>query len=117
MNQFYFNKASIPRRVKQAKNLRDALGVWGTDRLLHVANSCEIAKNDAYRLEYGRIHKRYANFAFLISETIGHNNLEYTAETLLIWMTEDFELAATGAQKDAAGLCGAELALIIQAHA
>jgi len=116
MNQFYFEKASIPRRVKAAKSLREALGLWGTDRLLQVANSCEAAKDDPYRIEYGRIHKRYANLSFLISEAIAHNVLEYTAETLLLWMKEDFDVAATGAQKDAAGICGAELALIIDNH-
>jgi hypothetical protein len=113
MNQFYFGKASIPRRVKAATSLREALGLWGTDRLLHVANSCESATDDSYRFEYGRIHKRYANFSFLISEAIAHNVVEYTAETLLLWMKEDFDAAASGAQKDAAGICGAELALII----
>ena len=86
--------------------------MWGTDRLLNVANSCEAATDDTYRFEYGRIHKRYANLSFLISEAIGHNVVEYTAETLLLWIKEDFVLAATGAQKDAAGICGAELALI-----
>jgi len=113
MNEFYFKKASVPRRVKEAHSLRDALGLWGTDRLLNVANTCESVKDDPYRFEFGRIHKRYANFSFLISEAIANNVVEYTAETLLLWMREDFDSAATGAQKDAAGICGAELALII----
>ena len=114
MNQFYFNKASVPRRVKQAGDLREALGLWGTDRLLHVANACNVAKDDTYRFQFGRIHKRYANMAFLISEAIANNVVEYTAETLLLWIKEDFDLAASGAEKDAAGICGAELALIIK---
>ncbi len=114
MNQFYLGKASIPRRVKNASSLREALGSWGTDRLLNVASSCETAPDDDYRFEYGRIHKRYANLSFLISEAIAHNVVEYTAETLLLWIKEDFDLATSGAQRDAAGLCGAELMLIIK---
>ena len=82
MNQFYFNKASVPRRVTQAGDLKEALGLWGTDRLLHVANACHAAKDDTYRFQFGRIHKRYANMAFLISEAIANNVVEYTAETL-----------------------------------
>ena len=95
--------------------MREAMGLWGTQRLLNVARVCEEANSeDKYRKEFGRIHSRYANLTFLISQAIGTDNFKYTAETLLHWMAEDFEKADTGAQKDAAGLCGAELTMIME---
>ena len=112
MREIYISKASVPRKALSAPTLREAMGIWGTDRLLNVVKSCEESE-DSYRVEYGRIHKRYANLAFLISEAIEAENLKYTAETLLHWLVEDFEGALTGVQKDAAGLCAAELAKII----
>ena len=115
MNDFYFKKASVPRVVLSSSSLREAIGHWGTHRLLNVASSCEQAgETDTYRKEFGRIHSRYANLTFLISEAIANDNLKYTAETLLHWIGEDFEKAETGAQKDAAGLCGAELTMIME---
>jgi hypothetical protein len=112
MKEIYTSKASVPRQALAAPTLREAMGVWGTDRLLNVVKSCEESE-DPYRIEYGRIHKRYANLTFLIAEVIGTENLKYTAETLLHWLVEDFEEAQTAAQKDAAGLCAAELTKII----
>ena len=112
MNEVYFKKAAVPRRALNAPNLREALGVWGTDRLLSVVEACTHA-DEPYRTEYGQIHKRYANMTFLISEAIAANNLQYTAATLLHWIDEDFKNALTGAQRDAAGLCGAELVKIM----
>ena len=113
MNEIYFQKAAVPRKALAAPTLREAMGVWGTDRLLNVVRSCENLE-DPYRREFGKIHKRYANMTFMISEAIGNENLKYTAETLLHWISEDFEDATTGAQRDAAGLCGAELTKIME---
>ena len=115
MRETYFKKAAIPRTAKNAPNLREALARWGTDRLLNVVDANADAK-DKYRKEFGMIHRRYANMTFLISEAITNNNLNYTAETLLHWISEDFENAMTSAQKDAAGLCGAELKSLIELH-
>ena len=112
MNDVYFKKAAIPRSVRQAGNLREALARWGTDRLLSVVDA-NAAFETPYRREFGLIHRRYANMTFLISEAIANDNLEYTADTLLHWIEEDFNNALTGAQKDAAGLCGAELSNIM----
>lgn len=113
MTEIYYQKASVPRSAKSAPTLREALARWGTDRLLNVVDINRDRK-DPYRKEFGQIHKRYANMTFLISEAIANNNLEYTTQTLLHWIAEDFESAQTGAQKDAAGLCGAELKKIIE---
>ena len=115
MNSFYFNKASLPRTVMSASSLREAMGLWGTQRLLNVSRSCEESGgDDKYRKEFGRIHSRYADMTFLISEAMSTDNLKYTAETLLHWISDDFQNAETGAQKDAAGLCGAELTMIME---
>jgi len=115
MNDFYLNKVSVPRAAINAQTLREAMGQWGIHRLLSVASACEDAPSaDKYRKEFGRIHSRYANMTFLISEAMSASNLKYTAETLLHWIAEDFEKAETAAQKDAAGLCGAELTKIME---
>ena len=115
MNEFYLGKVSIPRSVKHAKKIRDSLAAWGTDRLLHIVRACE-GDDDKYREEFGRIHNRYANMTFLIPEAVPDKSLAYTAETLLHWLQEDFEYASTGAQKDAAGICGAELFKILSLY-
>jgi hypothetical protein len=112
MDDVYSRKAAVPRSAKTASTLREALARWGTDRLLNVVDASEGCDNP-YRREFGQIHRRYANMTFLISEAIANNNLEYTARTLLHWIEEDFGNALTGAQKDAAGLCAAELSNII----
>ena len=115
MNDFYFKKASLPRAVMGTSTLREAMGLWGTQRLLNVSRSCEESgAGDKYRREFGRIHSRYAEMTFLISEAMSADNLKYTAETLLHWIADDFKNAETGAQKDAAGLCGAELTMMIE---
>lgn len=115
MTDVYFRKASLPRTVKNAPTLREALARWGTDRLLSIVDANN-GIDDKYRKEFGMIHRRYANMTFLISEAITNNNLNYTAETLLHWISEDFKDAMTSAQKDAAGLCGAELSVLIDLH-
>ena len=113
MNNIYQQKASIPRTVRNAGTLREAIARWGTDRLLSIVDANR-EMEDKYRSEFGQIHKRYANMTFLIAEAIESNNLKYTTETLLHWIVEDFENATTGAQKDAAGLCAAELKKIME---
>jgi len=115
MNDFYIEKANLPRSVKNSNHLRESLGIWGTDRLLHVVDSCRDIR-DPYRQEYGTIHNRYANMTFLITQTVSDEKLAYAAETLLVWLQEDFECASTGAQKDAAGLCSAELFTILKMY-
>lgn len=115
MNEFYAKKAAVPRSAKDSGQLRESLANWGTDRLLSIVDSCKDTQ-DTYRKEFGRIHKRYANMTFLITETVPDKKLAYTAETLLHWLEEDFGYATTGAQKDAAGLCGAELLKILKLY-
>ena len=116
MNDFYLQKASLPRSVKNSAVLRESLGLWGTDRLLSIVDSCR-ATDNLFRNEFSRIHERYANMTFLITQTVPDTKLAYAAETLLVWLQEDFERAATVAQKDAAGVCSAELYSILQMYA
>ena len=108
MNDYYLNKASLPRSVKSQTQLRESLASWGTDRLLHVVDACQ-QTDDSFRSEFARIHNRYANMTFMITQSVPDEKLAYAAETLLVWLQEDFQTAKTGAQKEAAGICSAEL--------
>ncbi len=108
MNDYYLSKASLPRSVKSKTILRESLASWGTDRLLHVVDACHTS-SDGFRKEFGRVHKRYANMTFMITQAVPDENLAYAAETLLVWLQEDFEKADTGSRREAAGICSAEL--------
>ncbi len=111
MNDHYFNKGSLPRVVKNAPNLREALRTYGTQRLLHVSDVCLQHNDDPFRREFGLIHKRYANMLFMVTEAI--QDVDYLTKSILTWIEEDFNNAMTGAQKDAAGLCGSEIKMIL----
>ena len=115
MNDFYLGKVSLPRSVRNSDVLRESLGLWGTERLLNIVDSCR-GTEDSFRQEYSRIHNRYANMTFLITQSVPDDKLAYAAETLLVWLQEDFECALNGAQKDAAGTCSAELFTILQMY-
>ena len=112
MNEFYLSKASIPRDVRQAANLREALRSYIDKRLLHVADVCLQNDDDPFRKEFGLIHKRYANTLSIVTEAV--QDVNYLTRSMVTWIQEDFENALTSAQKDAAGLCGAELMKIIE---
>ena len=60
ISETYREKASLPREARNATNLRDALRMYAEKRLLHVADVCGEVEEDAYRKEYGLIHRRYA---------------------------------------------------------
>jgi|TARA_R110001583_G_scaffold94471_2_gene238053 hypothetical protein len=115
MNDFYLQKASLPRSVKNSTILRESLGLWGTERLLNVVDT-GAKTTDAFRSEFGRIHRRYANLTFLITQAVPDEKLAYAAETLLVWLQEDFDSASTGAQREAAGICAAELFTILKMY-
>ena len=115
MNEYYMNKASLPRSVKNQTHLRESLASWGTDRLLHVVDACR-GCDDVFRSEFGRLHNRYANMTFLITQAVPNDKLAYAAETLLIWLQEDFETADTGPRKEAAGICSSELFKILEMY-
>ena len=115
MNDFYLQKASLPRSVRNSTILRESLGLWGTERLLSIVDSCG-ETTDAFRSEFSRYHRRYANMTFLITQAVPDEKLAYAAETLLVWLQEDFETADTGAQKEAAGICSAELFTILRMY-
>ncbi len=115
MNDYYLKKASLPRSAKSQTHLRESLASWGTDRLLHVVNACHDS-DDCFRSEFGRIHNRYANMTFMITQSVPDTKLAYAAETLLIWLQEDFEYADSGAQREAAGICSAELYQLLKLY-
>ena len=112
MNDFYFSKAAIPRSVRQAPDLREGLRAYVTDRLLKVADVCMQHDEDPFRKEFGFLHRRYANMLLMVTEAI--QDVDYLTKSIVTWIEEDFASAITGAQRDAAGLCGAELIKILE---
>ena len=114
MNEFYLTKASLPREVRNAPDLREALRAYTTKRLLNVADTCRLHDKDLFRKEFGFIHQRYANLLVLVSEAL--QDTDYFAKSVITWIEEDFNNAMTGAQKEAAGLVGAELMQIVEIH-
>ena len=112
MNDFYKSKASLPREARNAPDLRARLRAYAAKRLLHVSDACVQHSDDPYRKEFGLIHKRYANMIFMVTEAI--QDVEYLTKSIVTWIEEDFNNALTGAQRDAAGLCGSELITILQ---
>ena len=111
MNDFYVNKASLPRECRRAPDLRTALQNYATKRLLHVSDVCLEHSSDIFRKEFGLLHLRYANMLFVITEVV--QDVSYLVKSLITWLNEDFNNALSGAQKDAAGLCCAELTLLV----
>ena len=111
MNEFYFKKAAVPREALSACDLREALRMYTMKRLLNVADVCRMNNDDPFRKEFGIIHHRYANMLLMVTEATP--DVGYLAQSVAVWMEEDFKNAMSGAQKDAAGLCGAELLKII----
>ena len=69
---------------------------------------------DPYRKEFGTLHRRYANMLLMVAEAI--QDVDYLTKSIATWMQEDFDSAVNGAQRDAAGLCGAELMKILEIH-
>ena len=114
MNSFYFSKVNLPRAVRQGEDLRDSLRHYVTERLLKIADICLQHEEDAFRKEFGLLHKRYANMIFIVTEAV--QDVNYLIKSIVTWATDDFESATTGAQRDAYGLIGAELMKIIKLH-
>lgn len=112
MTEFYFNKAALPRESRNATTLRNAVRGYIDKRLLQVATVCLQCDNDPFRKEFGRIHQRYANMLTLVAEAT--QDVNYLTKSVIEWVEDDFNNAVTGAQKDAAGLCSAELRKIVQ---
>jgi hypothetical protein len=114
MTEFYYNKASLPRDARNATSLRDALRAYIDKRLLQVDTACRQSEGDPFRKEYGQIHRRYANMLTLVAEAT--QDVSYLTKSVIEWIGDDFNNALTGAQKDAAGLCGAELLKMVQLY-
>lgn len=114
MNEFYKGKASLPREARSAASLREAISAYTAGRLLNVADTCLLHPTDLFRREFGLIHRRYANFLFVVSEAL--QDTDYFTKSVITWIEEDFKNASTGAQREAAGLVGAELTKIVELH-
>jgi|TARA_R110000824_G_scaffold137783_6_gene302477 hypothetical protein len=114
MNEFHHGKAALPRDVRNAPDLRNALRAYIDKRLLHVSNICLQHGEDSFRKEYGLIHKRYANTLTLVAEAT--QDVNYLTKSVIEWINEDFNTSLTGAQRGAAGICGAELLKIVESY-
>ena len=114
MNEFYKGKASLPREARNAPDLREAIRCYVAKRLLSVADTCLLHEDDVFRKEFGHIHRRYANFLLVVSEAL--QDADYFTKSVITWIEEDFNNADTGAQREAAGLVGAELTKIVEIY-
>jgi hypothetical protein len=114
MNEFYKNKVSLPREARNAPDLRESIRCYVTQRLLSVADTCLMHDDDPFRREFGHIHRRYANFLLVVSEAI--QDTDYFTKSVITWIEEDFNNAVTGAQREAAGIVGAELTKIVEIY-
>jgi hypothetical protein len=114
MNEFHHSKVGLPRDVRNATDLRNALRMYIDKRLLQVSDACLQHNEDPFRKEYGLIHKRYANTLTLVAEAT--QDVNYLTKSVIEWINEDFNNALTGAQRGAAGICGAELLKIVESY-
>jgi UDP-N-acetylmuramyl tripeptide synthase len=114
MNDFYRNKTSLPREVKNASTLREALKAWKEKRLLNVVSACRDSDN-LYRKNFSVIHQEYADAVDIILTSAADER--ETSETLLEDIESRFKVGrlqfVPGWIKDASGLCGAELEKIL----
>ena len=104
MNEFYKNKASLPREARNAPDLRESIRCYVTQRLLSVADTCLMHDDDPFRREFGHIHRRYANFLLVVSEAI--QDTDYFTKSVITWIEEDFNN----------GIVGAELTKIVEIY-
>jgi hypothetical protein len=112
MNEFYKSKAALPRQARNAETLAEALLAWSEFRLENVVNACENL-DDKYRKEFGAYHKIFSNNVALIAE-YELTEIKAKANDMLTSMKADFSENHGGARRDAFGLCGAELEMILE---
>jgi hypothetical protein len=114
VNEFYRNKVSLPRDVRQAESLRSALLLWKEKRLLTVVLACTDT-NNLFRENFGALHQEYADAvdAILMSPSCERE----LSQSLLADIKTRFKTgclaAVPGWIKDASGLCGSELEYIL----
>ena len=111
MNEFYRQKVALPRGARQG-DLRSRIKAWVEERLLSVVNACT-GTTDNYRVHFGRLHKNYADGMLHLVLTEPDKTLESELQRSLNALHIQFNLGQHGWQKDASGLCGAELEKIL----
>ena len=114
MNNFYKEKAAVPREAKNANNLRTALEAWRDKRLLNVIESCGDTE-DPYRKNFKMTHQGIVNSVNSILE-VSDEEIHKVAHEFLDHMHEHFFSPAqtiVAAQRETVGLCGAELEKIL----
>ena len=111
MNEFYRQKAAVPRGARQG-DLRVRIKAWVEERLLSVVDACS-GLDDNYRVQFGRLHKNYADGMMHLVQTDPDETLEIELRRSLNALSIQFELGQHGWQTAASGLCGAELEKIL----
>jgi hypothetical protein len=115
MNDFYKNKAAIPREARNAKDIRSALEAWRDKRLLNVVEACGETE-DPYRKYFSMTHQGLVNTLNEILEKDDEEIYELAQEWLDLIHEHFFSPAVVivAAQREAIGLCGAELQKIVE---
>ncbi len=113
MNSYYQKKAAVPREARSG-DLRSRLVAWRDKRLMHVAAACE-ETTDKFRQKFGVLH---VGFAKNVDKILEKTDAELVSETekWLANLEESFSHNEKGANHDAIGLCGAELAFILNSY-
>tara|TARA_X000001382_G_C3169779_1_gene179090 strand:+ start:281 stop:649 length:369 start_codon:yes stop_codon:yes gene_type:complete len=116
MNNHFYKKASLPRQAKNASSLKESLSEWADKRLLNVVSANENSNQDKYRVDYSNSHKRYAEMIKIVVDYVpdSWDQVRPAANRILSNLEIEFNSPMSSGQKDAAGICGAELKKIIE---
>lgn len=117
MNDFYMNKAAVPRQARTG-SLRERLQAWRELRLSKVVESCD-GTLDEYRIQFSNHHQEISNNMLSVLSSKD----EYLFESAMHWVDvykvefeKSFKDKNQGPTKDAYGLCGAELKKILAGY-
>lgn len=114
MNKHFHGKAAVPRQSKNADSLKESLSAWIDNRLLSVASSNIDNLYDKYRIDYLNSHKKYAALVKIVVDYVAEKEVMSAAHDILSNLEIEFSNPLSNGQKDAAGICGAELSKIIE---
>ena len=113
MNDFYRKKAAVPRQAKSAETFSDALLSLVESRWDGVTRACD-GLDDGFRIKFGEYHSEYSGLVRNCVKSVSSDgDLHILISKVLGQISNDFS-GSSGAGRDASGLCGAELEVIIK---
>lgn len=116
MNEFYRGKASLPRQVRNADNIRVALTEYRERRLSHVVNACADS-DDQFRVTFSEVHDRYASVVHEMTDRLTDDELTSWLTDEVIMLQDEFDASGvTGATREAIALIGAELEMMCDVY-